>query len=349
MASYKEIFEENEHVILEMICGDVFEGNVTNVGESLFELINVRQHNNPNNLQGVYTFYRSEIERIFKLKKHNKNEKVDQKLFKISKLDKYEYDQLRIMSENYIYLENADSRYYKAVDDLENSETIVVVPLGTNKSLTTEIKLLGMCTKYHVYLFDLVHLQDRSFYPELKELLETKLICKVFHGGAACIDILFKNYKVYTLNIFDSQIADLVIEKNANGDPPTKTKSLAHCVKDYLKLPPSILKKSNDIKARNYFKRPLSTMEKLYASQMCTYLMKLHELIKKEMFRHVLQNVDNVHNYVHQLSDSDFEEYANSNKISQAVNNLITIQKKLENTKNLTKIPKVNISDNAKR
>lgn len=346
--SYKEFIEENEHIILEMICGDIFEGNVTNVGENLFELINVRQHNNPNNLQGVYTFYRSEIERIFKLKT-NKNEHIYQKFCRISKLDTNEYNQLRNMYEKFTYLENADSRYYKAVEDLENSETVAVVPLGTNKSLTTEIKLVGMCTKNQVYLFDLVHLQERLFYPELKRILETKLICKVFHGGGACIDILFKNYKVYTSNIFDTQIADLIIEKSISGKPPTNTKSLAHCIKHYLKLPPSVLKKSNEIKNRHFFKRPLSYMEKLYASQLCTYLMKLHQVVKKDMFKNVSQITDNVHNYIYELSDSDFEEYVNSDNNPQSVSNLITIRTKIENTKNVTNVPEDIIVEDPKR
>lgn len=340
MVSYKDYIQKGEYIILEMTCGDVFEGDVINVGENLLEMINVRQHNNQNNFQGLYTFYRVEIERIFKLKTQVcKPENVNPKLFRISCLDKKEYDRLKHMSQNFIYLENADSRYYKAVEDLENAETIGVAPLDLDKSIATEVTLLVMSTFEQVYLFDLTNLKDRAFYPELKAIFESNFICKVLHGGIAFIDILYKNYKVYASNIFDTQVTDLVIEKrNCGGQPPKITKSLAHCLKVYLNLPPSILKIPQKHTKKNWSVRPLSDMDKLYASQLCTYLIKLQNMMKRKLLSGVYETINSFHHYVYKLSDNDFEEYVNSNKISEELHEIIPFLKEVTVGKNFTSV-----------
>lgn len=331
MLSYKDIVQEGEHIILEMQCGDVFEGDVVNVGQNLFELVNILQYNNPNKLLGVYTFYRTEIERIFKFKTEiirSTEERIDSKLY-ISRINKEEFNRLNEMSRNFIYLENADSRYYKAIKDLETSETIGVVPLGMDKSMMTDVKLLGICTRQQVYLFDLIDVKNRSFYPELKQIFESKYICKVFHGGMAFIDILFKNYKVYVSNVFDTQITDLLIEKRkARCLTPTETKSLAHCIKIYIKLPPSILKIPQEITRKQWSERPLNNKYKLNASQLCTFLIKLQQMMKNVLLKGIFDTTDVVYDHVRSLSDVEFGEYVANNKVPEAINVLIPIPKK---------------------
>lgn len=321
---YKDFIQVGEFIILEMKCGDVYEGDVINVGQNLCEFVNVKQFNNPNKLPGVYTFYRYEIEKVFKLQTKITNSihhNVEPKLYTISELDRAQFDKLRLLSKSYIYLENADNRYYKAIEDLENKETIGIVPLGLDNSITTDIKLLGICTHQQVYLFEMADLKERYFYPELKHIFESKYICKVLHGGMAFIEVLNKMYNVYTTNIFDTQVTDLFIE-NINTTQKV-TKSLAQCLEVYLMLPQSILKIPESRTRINWSERPLSGQDKLYASQLCTYMLKIQQTMKKLLLKSTYKTINAVHKHFYSSSESEFKDYVTNSKITPAINSLI--------------------------
>lgn len=331
--SYKEFIKEGEFVILELKCGDVFEGIVINVGTNLCELFNTVQYNNPNKLQGVYTFYRSEIKNIFKmLMKNNKNITVNQShshQCKISELNIEEFNKLKLLSESYIYLEKSDHRYFKAIHDLENTETIGIVPLGLDNSLSTDIKLLGICTHQQVYLFDMADLKERYFYPELKLIFESKFINKVLHGGMAFVEVLNKMYNVYTTNIFDTQLSDLFIEKlSPISKSPKVAKTLAQCIGIYLTLPQSILKIPERRTRVHWSERPLNNEDKLYASQLCVYLLKLHQKITQLLLKPTNESIHVFHNGVYDSSECDFTDYGINNKVTQSLNNIISNQAK---------------------
>lgn len=328
--SYKDWLVEGEFIILEMKRGDVFEGDVTNVCQNFCELINVMQFHNPSKLQGVYTFYRNEIHKVFKLSTKMSNSvqfQVNPKLYTISELDRKEYDRIKNLSENYIYLENADHRYYKAIEELENNETIGVIPFGLDNSITTDIKLLGICTHQKVYLFDMANLKERYFYPELKRIFESKIICKVLHGGMAFIEILKRTYHVNSCRIFDTQVTDLFIEKiNLKGKAPKLAKSLERCISIYLKLPQSILKTQKKRTRKNWSERPLSNKDKLSASELCTYLLKLQQRMKNLLLKNAYNTIDAVHNHVYNSSESEFKDYVINSKLTQNMNGLFQNQ-----------------------
>ncbi|VEN49458.1 unnamed protein product, partial [Callosobruchus maculatus] len=133
---FSERFSIGDRLVLQLNNCEIFEGDYCGGGKNFIDLTNARQHNNPNKLKGTYSFNRLEIDVISLL--HGKaSEKVPKKSIiphpaadKGIKIVEEEYDRLKHMANNYIYLEHADNIYYESVKKLCEAETIGVICLG---------------------------------------------------------------------------------------------------------------------------------------------------------------------------------------------------------------------------
>ncbi|KAG5884743.1 hypothetical protein JTB14_029224 [Gonioctena quinquepunctata] len=328
--AYNELFSKGDHLILKLCCDDIFEGDYSSGGKNRIDLVNTKQHNNPNDkLGGMYSFSRNEIENIHRLK--NKiTEKPpepteDPEECKKIKIVEEEYDRLKEMSRTYVYLDKADSRYYEAVKRLSEAETIGVSALGMEENRTAVVKLLAICTWKQVYLFDMMNFKKRYFYPELKELFESEHTCKVIHRSGPMVDVLYRNYNVFTQNIFDTQVVDLVIEKNKKRKVLSDMKSISECLVEYLNFPSSILKSATDTTTKKWGERPLSDRRRLYAAQLVTYLIVLKEQMSKILFSEVHKAIGNVHDYYYYLNCFDFSQKMHDMKVTKDIDKLIPI------------------------
>nr|XP_023011959.1 piRNA biogenesis protein EXD1-like [Leptinotarsa decemlineata] len=329
-APYKDVYNVGDYLILKLSCGDIFEGDYNSGGQNRIDLANTKQHNNPNRkLGGIYSFYRSEIESIHKLKSKVREKppaqvKDPEEENKI-KLVEEEYERLKQMCKDYVYLEKADSRYYEAVGKLSEAETIGVAALGMDDKRTAVVKLLAVCTWKHVYLFDMINFKQRYFYPELKEVFESEYTCKVIHQAGPLVDILYRNYKVFTQNIFDTQVVDLLIEKNKKKKILSNMRNLSECLTEYLNLPSSMLKNALETTCKQWIERPLSDQRRLYAAQLVSYLIVLKEQMNKILFSDVYEAISNVHNYYYDLDCYEFSRKVNSMKVTKDIDKLIPV------------------------
>ncbi|CAH1175711.1 unnamed protein product [Phaedon cochleariae] len=330
---YNELYKVGDHLILKLCCNDIFEGDFSAGGKNRIDLINTKQHNNPNKLGGILSFYRNEIDNIHQLKTKmtiKPEEPIENDIQDLKKINmvEEEYERLKEMARSYVYLENADNRYYEAVKSLGDAELIGVVALGMEDSRTAVIKLLVICNFKQVYIFDMTNMKNRSFYQELKEILESEYTCKVVHGGGPLIDILYRNYKVYMKYVFDTQVVDLIIEKNKKRKMLSQMRDISECLVEYLNFPSSLLKNALDVTIKQWAHRPLSDRKKLYASQLVTYLITLKEDMQKILFSEMYKAIENVHDHYYYMNCYDFSKKMRDNSVSEDIEKLIPMLNK---------------------
>ncbi|XP_066159335.1 piRNA biogenesis protein EXD1-like [Euwallacea fornicatus] len=329
---YNKIFKIGDRLILELTSSDIFNGIYADGGKDRISLTDVIQHNNNNKLGGVYDFYRNEIANIRKLKPPSAKETVNEdessttnsELCTMIKICEEEYFRLKEMSKSYIYIQTADKRYFDAVQVLSDSETIGVVCLGMENHRSSIINLLVMCTWKQVYIFDLTNITKRELYKELKDIFESEYICKVIHKSAGLIDTLYREYNVYVQNTFDTQIVDLMLQKEATGISPMVGRDISECLSHYLNFPKSLLDHALNVSCKSWNERPLTEKFKLYASQIATYLIVLKNHFHKLLLKDVFNTITKVHDCVYDMDNFEFLNYNNNNKeVVKEIQNLI--------------------------
>ncbi|XP_018577629.1 piRNA biogenesis protein EXD1-like [Anoplophora glabripennis] len=336
--SYNSLYQIGDHLMIELNTQEIFEGDYSDGGKNRIDLVNVRQHNNTNKLEGVYSFYRNEIIKIYKhksavLKEDEKNKVIVTESNNIQIVEE-EYNRLKQMCKDAIYLEQIDDRYFKSVEKLSEAETVGVVSLGTDESTIDTLRLLVMCTWKQIYLFDLVSFRHRKFYPEIKNILESEYVTKVMHGGSSLINILYNNYNVYVQNTFDTQIVDLILEKSETRTCPKFTADISQCLVKYLNFPPSLLKDALSVSKRNWKERPLTEEQRFFASQLVTYLIPLKDHMSKKLMYKVYKAMDDVHNLYFSLDNYAFSHIMQKNKVTKEISNLIPTLSSTLNLKN---------------
>lgn len=332
---YNQLFKVGDRIILELTNSDIFNGTYAEGGKNRIVLTDVVQHNNSNKLSNLYEFYRSEIANVHRLKtppskenKQTENVKVETNCA-IIKVSQEEYFRLKDMSSNYIYIANADKRYFDAVKVLGDSETVGVVCLGMDNHRTSVLPLLVMCTWKQVYIFDLSNITKRELYKEVKEIFESENICKVIHKSAGIVDVLYRDYKIYVQNTFDTQVVDLMLQKKETGKTPTVARDLSECLVHYLDFPASILRHALSVEWKSWNERPLSDKKKLYAAQIATYLIVLKNQLQKLLLKDVYDAVASVQDCVYDMDDFNFLNFNVKKDVPEEVQDLIPDLKKL--------------------
>ncbi|XP_056645379.1 piRNA biogenesis protein EXD1-like [Diorhabda sublineata] len=326
--SFIEKYIIGDHILISLYSDNIFEGDISDLGTNRIDLTNVKEHNNANILNGIYSFYRNEIKsiQIFKVQVNQKPdisqqivlEKDSTKLL----ITKDEYDRLRTMSRNFIYIDKPDWRYFQAMELLTRAETLGVIGLGVEKRRTGSIKLLAVSVWDKIYIFDFLNKQN-YFYPELKMILESEYICKVIHEAGPFLDVLYRKYNVLVRNVFDTQIVDLIIKKKETGNVPLPIRDLSDLLTDYLNFPTGYLRKALEISISEWAERPLSDIHKGYASQLVTYLLVIRENMQRTLLSEVFAAINNIHNTYYYMNSYKFSSIWNSKQISKEIQELI--------------------------
>ncbi|CAG9863179.1 unnamed protein product [Phyllotreta striolata] len=327
--SFKEQFIVGDYIVIELTSDDIFEGEIADLASSRIDLKNPKQHNNDNELSGIYTFYRNEIVSIKKFKNEVKEKASDSLLSQLEvnfsglEIVESEYDRLKDMTRDFVYIENADSRYFDAVNVISKAETIGVAGLGIEKCRGGSIKLLAICTWDQVYLFDFINVKQKKFYAELKEVFEAECTCKVIHEAGPLLDILYRGYDVFVKNVFDTQVVDLIIKKKETGKIPVSLQSVSDLLTDYLKFPSPYLEKAMATTINKWSERPLSTRRRTYASQLVAYLITLKEHMQRVLFGEIYEAIEKVHDFYFYLDGYNFEKSWQDKLVPKQIQNLI--------------------------
>ncbi|XP_061420125.1 piRNA biogenesis protein EXD1 isoform X1 [Lethenteron reissneri] len=139
---------------------------------------------------------------------------------------------------NYILIDKFQEKFGSAIQNLSESSVISLELNGNNISRFGKLCWLQVSTKETVYLFDILTLGYEAFDFGLRRILENEAILKVVHDCRFLSDCLYHQYKTSLANVFDTQIADVIVRKQeAGGKWPDKLRLLPECLSHHLGLP----------------------------------------------------------------------------------------------------------------
>jgi ribonuclease D len=129
------------------------------------------------------------------------------------------------------------------------------------------ISLIQISNKKDNYVVDILKLTE---FEPLTKILEDKNIQKIFHGSDFDLRMLNSQLNCKPKNIFDTQIAALLLGKKDIG--------LGHLIKEYFNV-----EKIKKFQKADWTKRPLTEDMLDYASGDTIYLIRLRDVLVKEL------------------------------------------------------------------
>ncbi|KAK5638602.1 hypothetical protein RI129_012897 [Pyrocoelia pectoralis] len=279
------LYIKGQRILIELNNNCVFEGTYEGGTNDRIDIINVLEWGLRNSFCGPLSFYKSEIISIKRLQSHL-SEKDAHNLCKINDiaLPQLEFCRLREMTKNYVYLAVIDQKYLRAIDYLCNCESIGIAGFGANLAQMKPIDLLILTSWDQIFIFDLQLYRRINFPTDLKELLESQFIRKVGYDLLELLEFLWYFHKISVKNIFDTQLADLKLQKKEK-DSTVILRSLAECLNFYFNFPVSVLSNIENVGLKEYKERPLQDSTKLYVSLLATYLLLLYNKQEKLLLK----------------------------------------------------------------
>ncbi|GFG35364.1 hypothetical protein Cfor_00914 [Coptotermes formosanus] len=201
-----------------------------------------------------------------------------------------EYGTLVNLAQHAVFIDCISGFFSIAVQAIKKESVIgidaKVVHIGHNY----EVILLSISIQTHVYQFDILTLGMAAFDNGLRSILESK-IQKVIHNSRLLSGCLHHKYSVKLDNVFDTQVGEMIIEKNLCGEFPQYVCSLKECIKIFLGVPLDIVQFNKD-DTLMWIKRPLSQSLKFTAAQNAVFLVPLQKCIKTKMFSSLMQGIN---------------------------------------------------------
>ncbi|XP_018334349.1 piRNA biogenesis protein EXD1-like [Agrilus planipennis] len=294
-------YRKGQRLVLELASLEVFEGDYESGTKNRIDLNNIIEYPNSSKIKGIQSFYRCDIRSVSVVDNDQSsssssndelsfnNSAEDKDLTQVILLPKVEYDRLKDMMYDFIYMATTDRRYKDAIDDLLNAENIGVVGLGSQYGRSNKIQLLLLSTWKQVYIFDILSFNRKNFEPELKEILESPFIKKVVHDSQRLNACLSHCHNVTMVNFFDTQVADMYINKT--GTTPVASRSLSDCLAHYFHLPCNLIVQAERTDIKKWQQRPLTDARKTRAAILVIYLIvlknKLEEILLRDYYNEV--------------------------------------------------------------
>ncbi len=135
---------------------------------------------------------------------------------------------------------------------------------------------IQISTKKKIFILDCMALSN---FRELKSILESKSVLKIFHSVRSDSTVLSKCLNIFVNNVFDIQQAEKEI---TNGE----VSNYGQIVKKYLNV--SIEKGETN---SNWLKRPLTKNQMKYAAEDVDFLIKIYHIQKKILSVRKFENV----------------------------------------------------------
>ncbi|XP_055029053.2 piRNA biogenesis protein EXD1 isoform X1 [Misgurnus anguillicaudatus] len=141
-------------------------------------------------------------------------------------------------SMNYVLIDELQEKFGPAVTHIQEQK---VIGIGANFFGPVEqerLCWLQVATKNVVYIFDILLLGARAFKNGLCMILEKRHILKVTHDCRWIVRCLRAQFNVNLTNVFDTQVADLMLfYKDTGGFLPNRVSTLQEVVRIHLKVP----------------------------------------------------------------------------------------------------------------
>lgn len=239
--------KQHDRVRLTLTNDSIYSGDIVQINETRMKITNIYDERSQSLISGgggQMIFYRNEVKTAYRVPTTNEqiiapaisNDDDDEKEIiscwpavdnndAAAKLPNDLMIELTEMTVNHIYVKsllstNDNDDYSRAMNRLENCETLSVVGLGNCTDHTLPLSLLVLSTYDQVYIFDMYrmancrndnkvgtdHGSNSDFMSRLKSIFESHEITKIIHGGKALVHCLANTYGINLENIFDTQV-----------------------------------------------------------------------------------------------------------------------------------------------
>lgn len=210
-------FKVGQKLLVSLKNEELYEGIYIGGARNRIDLSDICEYPSGVTVGEMLSFYKTEIEDVNLVSTPTDNDmNTPQKPTKKNQsknvigLHRDEYERLKEMSVNYIYMATVDKRFLEATEHLKSCESVGVVGIGSECGRENPLSLLVMSSWDQVYVFDILSFQTSKFLPELKDILESSGIKKVVHNSRTLVDCLFHCHKVNLTNMFDIQVCNLI-------------------------------------------------------------------------------------------------------------------------------------------
>ncbi|XP_076331981.1 uncharacterized protein LOC143237031 isoform X2 [Tachypleus tridentatus] len=171
-------------------------------------------------------------------------------------------------------------------------------------------------TRDYIFLFDIFSLGKQAFQQGLKEIMESLSILKVIHGCYLLSDVLFHQYDTNLLSVFDTQIGDVLVQRQENEKLQCRTRHLNSCLTDYLQLSDTdicvkwfsqdFLNKDNEV----WKQRPLPPILHEAAVKHVIYLRELRVAVMEKLLTEFTSAVNSSLSLIRDMSHEELDNNA---------------------------------------
>ncbi|PNF39708.1 hypothetical protein B7P43_G05641 [Cryptotermes secundus] len=232
-----------------------------------------------------------------------------------SQISEEEYDALNKLVKNHVLINRLGDLFKKAVRDIKAESAVGFSVEGAMFGRHSKVSLLSIATPSCAFVFDMCTLGDAAFDNGLRDVLETEEIEKVIHNCRLVSDCLYHKYRVTICNVFDTQVADLMVTKQQCGQFPRTVRSLPQCLTRYLHLPEDLLYRPQIrdgyvvLDSLEWHKRPLPITLEAAAVKNCIFLLHLQKKVHEALMLPFYQCVDVFLNLVRDAEQAEASEH----------------------------------------
>ncbi|XP_067312365.1 piRNA biogenesis protein EXD1 [Pseudorasbora parva] len=139
---------------------------------------------------------------------------------------------------SYVVIDELHEKFGPAVMHIKEQKVIGVGAAVFGQTAGERLCWLQVATKKVVYLFDILLLGGQAIKNGLSMIMENPHILKVVHDCRCIARCLRTEFKVNLTNVFDTQVADLMLfYRETGGFLPDRVSSLQELLRLHLKLP----------------------------------------------------------------------------------------------------------------
>ncbi|XP_078419119.1 piRNA biogenesis protein EXD1 isoform X1 [Cetorhinus maximus] len=210
------------------------------------------------------------------------------------------FSELDDESLKYIIIDQFHHKFGPAIFHIKQQSVIGVAVEGIDICRFGKLCLIQIATEDQIYLFDIFLLGPVAFKNGLKMILEDSNILKVIHDCRLVSDCLYHQYRVELANVFDTQVADvLLFSLEAGGLLPSCVSTLEESLVLHLCLPTTktlFLQHSAravKVNPKVWTCRPLPTGLMQRAALEVMYLLSLRSALMDKLMADFTTQVDN--------------------------------------------------------
>lgn len=186
---------------------EIIEGRFYSVNKDMsrISLYNTKELPQGEKSENVCHFYDSEVLDIVKLQDPDEHQQL--------KISQKECEDIIKVSKKYIFINQVDSSFHEAIEDLNQYSYIGLGTDGANMGRKCKMPFLVLSTPQQIYIFDTQVMQYHAFDAGLKKLLESNTPKKIVHDCRNISDCLYHKHNVKLKSIFDTQVIRYVCFK----------------------------------------------------------------------------------------------------------------------------------------